>query len=47
MLDKLLFDENPDAEYGSCITDVYPTIQKENEIILDKNYLYKYIQHQF
>ncbi len=40
---KLLFDENPDAEYGSCITDVYPTIQKENEIILDKNYLYKYM----
>lgn len=40
---KLLFDENPDACYGSCITDVYPTIQKENEIILDKNYLYKYM----
>lgn len=40
---KLLFDENPDAEYGSCITDVYPTIQKENEIVLDKKYLYKYM----
>ena len=40
---KLLFDENPDACYGSSITDVYPTIQKENEIVLDKNYLYKYM----
>ena len=40
---KLLFDENPDACYGSAITDVYPTIQKENEIVLDKMYLYKYM----
>lgn len=40
---KLLFDENPDASYGSAITDVYPTIQKENEIVLDKMYLYKYM----
>lgn len=40
---KLLFDENPEAFYGSCITDVYPTIQKENEIILDKKLLYKYM----
>lgn len=40
---KLLFDENPDACYASCITDVYPTIQKENEVIVDKKYLYKYM----
>lgn len=40
---KLLFDENQDACYGSAITDVYPTIQKENEIVLDKMYLYKYM----
>lgn len=40
---KLLFDENPDARYGSSITDVYPTKQGENEIILDKKLLYKYM----
>lgn len=40
---KLLFDENPDACYGSAITDVYPTKQGENEIILDKKLLYKYM----
>lgn len=40
---KLLFDENPDARYGSAITDVYPTKQGENEIILDKKILYKYM----
>lgn len=40
---KLLKDENPNLEFGSSITDVYPTIQGENQIDLDKSYLYKYM----
>lgn len=40
---KLLKDENPNLEFGSGITDIYPTIQGENQIDLDKSYLYKYM----
>ncbi|MFA6753213.1 MAG: phenylalanine--tRNA ligase subunit beta [Bacilli bacterium] len=40
---KLLKDENPNLEFGSNITDVYPKIFKEKEIILDKKLLYKYM----
>ena len=40
---KLLKDENPNLEFGSSITDIYPTIQGENQIDLDKSYLYKYM----
>lgn len=40
---KLLRDENPDMEFGSAITDVYPTVQGENTIELPKEYLYKYM----
>ncbi len=40
---KLLKDENPYIEFGSSITDLYPTIQGENQIELDKAYLYKYM----
>ncbi len=40
---KLLKDENPNLEFGSSITDVYPTVQKENTIELNKDYLYKYL----
>ena len=40
---KLLKDENPNMTFGSNITDVYPTVQKENVIELNKEYLYKYM----
>jgi len=40
---KLLKDENPDMSFGSAITDVYPTIQGENQIELPKELLYKYM----
>ena len=40
---KLLKDENPSMKFGSSITDVYPTIQGENKIALNKDYLYKYM----
>ena len=40
---KLLKNENKDFAYGSAITDVYPTVQKENTIILDKKLLAKYM----
>lgn len=40
---KLLFEVNPNANYASSITDIYPTKQKENEIILEKSLLYKYM----
>lgn len=39
----LLKKENPEMIFGSAITDVYPTVQKENEITLNKSYLYKYM----
>ena len=40
---KLLKDESPNIDFGSAITDIYPTIQNENNIELDKSYLYKYL----
>lgn len=40
---KLLKDENPGMTFGSAITDVYPTVQGENTIELNKEYLYKYM----
>lgn len=40
---KLLKDENPDIILDSEITDVYPTVQTNNIIELEKNYLYKYM----
>lgn len=40
---KLLKDENPEIEFGSAITDIYPTVQGENNIELSKDYLYKYM----
>lgn len=40
---KLLKDENPNATLGTAMTDAYPTVQEENHITLDKNYLYKYM----
>lgn len=40
---KLLKDENPNVEFASAITDIYPTIQGENNIELNKDYLYKYM----
>ena len=40
---KLLKDENPNMEFGSAITDVYPTVQIENNIELSKDLLYKYM----
>jgi phenylalanyl-tRNA synthetase beta chain len=40
---KLLKDQNPTMTFGSAITDVYPTVLKEGTIVLDKNYLYKFM----
>lgn len=40
---KILKDENPNMEFGSAITDVYPTVQNNNHIELNKDYLYKYM----
>ncbi|MDD4706499.1 MAG: phenylalanine--tRNA ligase subunit beta, partial [Bacilli bacterium] len=40
---KLLNDENPNLEFASNITDVYPEVFKEKEIILEKKSLYKYM----
>ncbi|MDD2409683.1 MAG: phenylalanine--tRNA ligase subunit beta [Bacilli bacterium] len=40
---KLLKDENPNLEFGSNITDVYPKVFKEKEVILEKKLLYKYM----
>ena len=40
---ELLKDENPYLEFGSAITDIYPTVQEENNVELDKSYLYKYL----
>ncbi len=40
---KLLKDENPNLEFGSNITDVYPEVFKEKEVILEKALLYKYM----
>ena len=40
---KLLRDENPNMEFGSAITDEYPTVQTENQIELNKDYLYRYM----
>lgn len=40
---KLLKDENPNMSFASAITDIYPTIQGENNIELNKEYLYKYM----
>lgn len=40
---KLLKDENPNATLGTAMTDIYPTVQEENHITLDKSYLYKYM----
>lgn len=40
---KLLKGENPNLEFGSNITDVYPEVFKEKEVILEKALLYKYM----
>ena len=40
---KLLRDENPNMLFDSAITDIYPTVQGENNIDLNKDYLYKYM----
>jgi phenylalanyl-tRNA synthetase beta chain len=39
----ILKELNPNLSFSSTITDVYPTIQKENEITLNKDLLYKYM----
>ena len=40
---KLLIDENPNLEFGSNITDIYPNPFNEIEVVLNKSLLYKYM----
>lgn len=40
---KLLEEENPSLTLATAMTDIYPTIQEENHITLNKEYLYKYM----